>query len=132
MVRRLFRDRLHKDDEYNICFAKRGKADRTKALRSALEVARDNFFRKWGIKGTASMNIMPCSPKISPGLQAADYFLWALQRCYERREDRYLTYLWPAFSLVHDIDDIREAKYGCYYSQKKPLTLAAIEGLPGI
>jgi hypothetical protein len=132
MVRRLFRDRLHKDDEYNICFAKRGKADRTEALRSALEVARDKTFKKWGIKGSAPMNVIPCFPKISPGLQAADYFLWALQRCYEQREDRYLKYLWRAFRLVHDIDDIREAKYGCYYSQKKPLTLAAIKGLPGI
>ena len=28
--------------------------------------------------------------------------------------------------------EIREAKYGCCYSQKKPLTLAAIAGLPGI
>jgi hypothetical protein len=52
--------------------------------------------------------------------QAVDYFLWALQRFYERREDRYLKFVWPAVKLVYDIDDIRQAKYGTYYTQKKP------------
>ena len=46
---------------------------------------------------------------------------------YEKREDRYLTYLWPAIHLVQDIDDTRSARYGVYYTQKKPLTLAALE-----
>jgi hypothetical protein len=49
MVRRLFRDRLHKDDQYQIYFAKRGKSDRTEALLEALENARKNFNTKWGI-----------------------------------------------------------------------------------
>jgi hypothetical protein len=52
------------------------------------------------------------------------YFTWALQRLYERGEDRYLIYLWPAVHLVQDIDDTRKADYGVYYSQKKPLTAA--------
>ena len=51
---------------------------------------------------------------------------------YERREDRYVELLWPAFRLVHDLDDTRGKKYGVYYAQKKPLTLAALEELPGI
>ena len=28
--------------------------------------------------------------------------------------------------------DAREIQYGVYYTQKKPLTSAALEGLPGI
>ena len=40
--------------------------------------------------------------------------------------------LWPAFRLVIDIDDTREADYGRYYTQEKPLTLAALRELPGI
>ena len=62
---------------------------------------------------------------------ATDYLLWALQRLYERREDRYLQYVWPMVRLVHDVDDTHTAQYGVYYTQKKPLTLAALEGLPG-
>ena len=67
-----------------------------------------------------------------PGLQAADYFLWALQRLYERREDRYVQFLWESFSLVHDLDDMRRASYGEYYTKKRPLTRAALQDLPGI
>ena len=59
-------------------------------------------------------------------------FLWALQRLYERREERFVTLLWSRFSLVHDLDDMRQTRYGVYYTKKKPLTLAAIKDLPGI
>ena len=39
----------------------------------------------------------------------------------------------PAFHLVHDVDDTRQAPYGVYYTQKKPLILAALENdSPGI
>ena len=35
-------------------------------------------------------------------------------------------------SVVHNLDDTRQADYGVYYTRKKPLTLAALEDLPGI
>lgn len=62
-----------------------------------------------------------------------DYLLWALQRLYERGEDRYVELMWPAFRLVHDIDDTRETKYGEYYTEKNPLTLEVLkQRKPGI
>ena len=132
LVRRLFKNLLHKDDAYRICFARRGRSDRTKALQEALDKARQRFSAQWGIASAAPIHVVPATPPESVGLQAADYFLWALQRLYERGEDRYVDLLWPAFSLVHDLDDTREARYGVYYSQKKPLTLAALESSSGI
>jgi hypothetical protein len=132
LVRQLFRDRLHQDDVYEIYFARRGKSDRTAALKIALETARKRFSEKWKIISSATIQAVACYSRESAGLQAADYFLWALQRFYERGEDRYLEYLWPSFRLVRDIDDTRRYKYGEYYTQKKPLTLAAIKKLPGI
>jgi hypothetical protein len=48
------------------------------------------------------------------------------------REDRYVELLWPAFRLVNDLDDTREARYRVYYSQKEALTPAALEDVPGI
>ncbi len=129
LTRRLFKQRLHKDDEYNICFATRGFSDRTAALRKALEAARANFYRQCGIASIATINITATTPPHSPCLQAVDYFLWALQRLYERREERYLEYLWSAFKLVHDTDDTREQKYGVYYTQKNPLTLLKMPGI---
>lgn len=134
MVRRLFKNLLHKDDQYHITFAKRGQADRTLALQQALVVARNRFSRQWHITSSAPINVIPDEPPDAPGLQVVDYFLWALQRLYERREERYVEYLWDSFRVVHDLDDTRQARYGVYYTQKKPLTVAALpdESGPGI
>ncbi len=132
LVRRLFRDRLHKDDAYNIHFARRGKSDRTEALAAALEAARTRFAEKWGITSDAPLHVTASSPKRSPGLQAADYFLWALQRAYERREDRYLQLLWPAVALIHSVDDTRRARYGEYYTQRNPLRIGDPKKSPEI
>jgi hypothetical protein len=126
LTRRLFKDRLHKDDEYRIYFAKRGKSDRTEALRNALEAARAKFSSQWGVASEAPIHISASTPPLCPCLQAVDYFLWALQRLYERREDRYVEFLWSQFSLVHDMDDTRKTKYGVYYTQKNPLILSKI------
>lgn len=132
LVRSLFKERLHQDDEYHICFARRGKADRTEALSAALRAAQNRFSATRGIESKATIQVTPASPPDRCGLQVTDYFLWSLQRLYERGEDRYVTLLWPSFKLVHDLDDTREAKYGVYYTQKKPLNLAAIKDLLGI
>ncbi len=128
LTERLFRDRLHESSGYNIIFSKRGKSDRTAALRRALEAARSHFVTPQEITSRASLNIAVATPKEHAGLQAVDYFIWALQRLYERGEERYLTYLWKAFRLVHDIDDTSKTDYGVYYTQNRPLTAAALIG----
>ena len=128
LVRRLFKERLHKDDAYEVHFAKRGRSDRTAALKDSLMAARESFSEKWGITTQAPIQVIPTTPQASLCLQATDYFLWALQRLYEQGEERFLAYLWPAFRLVQDIDDQRVAKSGVYYTQKKPLTKAALDG----
>ncbi|GAB4457822.1 MAG: hypothetical protein Kow0070_10550 [Anaerolineales bacterium] len=135
LTRRLFKNLLHKDGGYEIVFAKRGASDRTAALQDALEKARQRFAQQWGIAANAPIRVISSTPLQHAGLQAADYFTWALQRLYEKGEDRYLTYLWSAVHLVQDIDDKRAAGYGVYYTQKKPLTAAALawrKKTPGI
>lgn len=117
---------------YCIYFSKRGKQDRTAALRLSLEQARERFSRARGIHSTAPISVLPRTSVDCPGLQAVDYFLWALQRLYERREDRYVAYLQFGFCMVHDLDDTRQSRHGVYYTKKKPLTIAALEDLPGI
>ncbi len=120
-VSRLFRDRLHKEDAYTVRFSKRGNRSRTEALGRAIEHARDNLRAKWGIAATAPIEIIPAKPEQSGGLQAVDYFLWALQRLYERGDDRYWEYVVSKVSLVHDVDDTRENPYGMYYTKRNPL-----------
>ena len=56
-----------------------------------------------------------------PALQAADYFLWALQRHYERGESRFVQLIWPKIGVVHAVDETALAPYGTYYTKRKPL-----------
>jgi Protein of unknown function (DUF3800) len=122
-VSQLFRERLHKHDGYKIYFAKRGSSDRTEALRKALEAARTSFYKKWGIAGTAPIEIVPANSSDVVCLQAADYCLWALQRFYERGEDRFLNLLASNVALIHDVDDTRKSGAGAFYTRANPLTL---------
>jgi hypothetical protein len=43
-------------------------------------------------------------PNATVCLQAVDYFLWAVQRFYERREIRFLDLMWPQIGEIHDLD----------------------------
>lgn len=132
-ISRLFRDRLHKEAAYTIQFSKRGNKSRTEALRHAIEHARDNLRAKWGIAATAPIEIIPAKPEQAGGLQAVDYFLWALQRLYERGEDRYWEYVVSKVSLVHDVDDARKNEYGAYYAKTNSLTKGSLnKEEPGI
>lgn len=62
MVRALFKGLLHKDDRYEIYFSKRGAQNRTAALRMALEIARERFTHRWGIRSSAVLNAIPQTP----------------------------------------------------------------------
>jgi Protein of unknown function (DUF3800) len=131
MVRRLFKERLHKYGAYRVCFARRGRADRTEALTQALDIARRRFAEEQGIAVDVAIDVVPASPVQEGALQAVDYFLWALQRAFERYEDRFLRLLWPQCSVVIDADDSREKGYGRYYTRQKPLTAAALKEAEG-
>ena len=128
---RLFKERLRQSNRYDIIFSKRGKSGRTDSLRRAIEFAPDILRNQNNLPRNVltdvPMNVSAAIPEEYAGLQAVDYFVWALQRLYERGEDRYVEYLWRAFRLVHDIDDTCKRDYGVYYTQKKPLNAAALK-----
>jgi len=118
-VRMLFKQQLHKHDHYRVVFARRGKSDRTKALLKELHVARQAFLDDKNIATDSTMDVEPAHSWERPGLQLADYCLWALQRCYERGEDRFLKAIWHKVSLIHDVDDPEGKQYGTYLHKKK-------------
>ncbi len=132
MVSRLFKTHLHVADEYQVFFSRRQKGDREVALRAALDLARKRFARTYEIAPRGLLVPTALSPSQRPELQAVDYFLWALQRVYERGEDRYVNFIWPAVGVVHDVDDTREAAYGTYYNKKRPLDAAVLKASHGV
>jgi hypothetical protein len=117
-VRMLFKQRLHTADHSRIIFARRGKSDRTEALTEQLERTRLRFLAEQGLQHAPMLEILPAYPWEQPCLQIADYCLWALQRCYERHEARFLHALWPKVSLVHDVDDPHGKRYGTYLTRQ--------------
>jgi len=124
MVKTLFRNNLHKADNNVVVFARRGKSSREKALRAAIQIAQSNFERATGKPSDKPTSIIPSTPSEYAGLQAVDYYLWALQRMYERGEDRYFEYLREHYRLIMDFDDKREGtSYGRWYSDQDPLSL---------
>lgn len=133
LVRRLFKGQLHSAGQFDVCFAWRGKSDRTEALAAALRVAQLRTATDRGVPSTGNIRVIPCFSFQQHGLQAVDYCLWALQRLYERGEDRFLQLIWPQVRLVIDVDDTRKAAYGVYYDGRRPLTAKSLgREAPGI
>ncbi|MFP4500720.1 MAG: DUF3800 domain-containing protein [Candidatus Hydrogenedentota bacterium] len=120
LVSELFRQH-HVADESYVCFAKRGARNRTAALHRALDLAKAEFARSFGYDMKGEFRIECSAPARQAGLQAVDYFLWALQRYYERAESRFIEFIWPQVGEVHDLDKLEKGRVGVIYSKKKPL-----------
>jgi CRISPR/Cas system-associated exonuclease Cas4 (RecB family) len=126
MISRIFRDKLHTADENSIVFARRGKAVREEALEDALIRARRNFETRWGKRPDRPTSIVSAYPSESVGLQVVDYYLWAVQRMFERGEERFFQLLAPQYRLIMDLDDTRNKPYGEWYSDRNPCELSKI------
>lgn len=123
LVKIVCHNKLHSADENRIVFARLGKANREKALREALVETKQEFDRRWGKRPDPPMRIEAAYPTESAGLQVADYYLWALQRMYEKQEDRFFYLLQSQYRLIRDLDDTRNKPYGEYYKDSNPLDL---------
>lgn len=123
LVKELFKGGWYKGDHFTITFAERGNKGRTGALKNALDEASKEFEQGFGFSNKAEVMIISSSPPKTPGLQAVDYFLWALQRFYERREDRFLELIWPKVAEIHDLDYVEAGRKGVFFRKGKPLTL---------
>ena len=127
MVRRIFSGRLHFDDSrYTVYFAQRGKSPRQGALLSALHNAQKDYESLAELPPTTpAIRFISGYPWQFQGLQVVDYFCWALQRLYERRDNTFWKMLWDAGKIrcVIDLDDVtRKWPNGQIYSEDNPLT----------
>ncbi len=127
LIKRLFRNLLHKADENRIVFARRGKVARKDALEQAIAKAKRNFATRWGKFHDKPTDIQSAYPSEFAGLQVVDYYLWALQRLYEVGEERFFLLLAKDYRLIMDIDDTRNKRYGEWYSDSNPLALEKVQ-----
>jgi hypothetical protein len=119
-----------------VTFAVRGSKPRTAALKGVLDEIDSGFHATFGFMPHGHTAVHSSYPSQSAGLQACDYLLWALQRFYERGEERYLAAMWPRFTRVLDLDvpTLGGKKRGVIptpveFNEKHPLTLASRAGV---
>jgi len=133
LMRSLFGKFHRLADTYEVCIARRGQSDRNEALRTALDHAERDFTSRYGFArgGEDVWRISVSTPKSDPCLQAVDYFLWAIQRFFEPRndpetglpkhEERYLNLLWPQIGEIHDLHF--GPSHGTFFNAQRLLTV---------
>ena len=124
--------------ERHVTFAVRGSKPRTASLKTVLDTIDRSFEGDFGFAPHGHTTVVSSYPAKSAGLQACDYLLWALQRFYERNEERYLHALWPKFVRVLDLDaptpkikgkpGVGALSGGVEFNEKHPLTLKSRAG----
>ena len=134
LTRHLF-SRLHGWSDHKIVFAQRGHKPRTKAFVDAIAHEGEGFARDFGLSKPKPTEVLCSVPKDHAGLQAVDYYLWALQRFYERGEARYLNFVWPQTLEVLDLDveptrkGKKSARESGIFNREHPLTLESRAGV---
>ena len=111
-------------DLVDICYATRGRKPRSQAFETAISKAESIFEKQYGAKPPSDWRVRPSVPPMEAGLQAVDYFLWAVQRFFERREERFVELIWSKVDWVHDLDLIEDGRRGVRYDQARALNLS--------
>lgn len=127
LIKRLFRNVLHKAEQNMIIFARRGITNRNTALEQAIQKAKHNFELAYNRKSDRPVKIYSAYSHENCGLQVIDYYLWALQRLFEKGEDRFFESVRDDYRLIMDLDDTRNRKYGEWYSSTNRLFLKNIK-----
>ena len=105
----------------NILFASRGNITRNEALREPLKQAEDFFEAKFGFRRSHELNVEAKGSREDECLQACDYFLWALQRHFERDESGFIEMLWDKVGEIVDLDVEHKDRRGLVYGPKQPI-----------
>ena len=68
-----------------------------------------------------TMNVEAKGSREDPCLQACDYFLWALQRHFEKDQSGYIEMLWQKVGEVVDLDSLLNGRRGTIYGPRNLL-----------
>lgn len=131
LVSRVLRDQLHQADENRIVFARRGKSFRHNAFEDSIIQAKRGFAERWGESHDKPCLIDSGYPSEFGGLQIVDYYLWAVQRLFERGEDRFFYSVASDYEVILDLDDTQNREKGEVYSENNPLELEKIKPVAG-
>lgn len=121
LTRELFGRLRQFADVINLVFASRGNITRNDALRESLAAADKQFHQTFGFERKHELNVSAMGSREDECLQACDYFMWALQRHYEREESGYIEMLWDHVGEIVDLDCESKTTSRTIYGPKRPL-----------
>lgn len=94
---------------------------RNEALKKSLEQAEDFFEAKFGFRRKHQLNVQAKGSREDECLQACDYFVWALQRHFERKESGFIEMLWGKVGEIVDLDVEHQSRRGSVYGPHRPM-----------
>ena len=109
----------------NLVFASRGNITRNEALRESLKQADQFFEAKFGFRRDHELCVEAKGSREDSCLQACDYFMWALQRHFERQESGYIEMLWGKVGEIVDLDLEHRRRRGKSYGPNSPIFLSS-------
>jgi len=128
LVSKLFENPLHKNDVNHIYYATRGSSTRQDLIENAIQVAQNTFSKKWGTPDAHEVIVYPQTPSGEPCLQVVDYMNWAVQRMFQKGEDRYFKFVQEKASYIVDLYDFEKYPKN-YYNKANPFALNKISPL---
>jgi len=124
LISHLLKNKLKNLDKLVLNVASRGKCTKNQNLEIALQKAIQRFRKKSPdstLKTKIVFNVQ--TPLSEPLLCVADYFMWSIQRVFEKGDVRSYNYLSDKISTVIDIYDVENyTNWGNYYGKKNKLT----------
>jgi hypothetical protein len=128
LIKKLFQNKLHLSKMNKIYFAVRGNKTRQKPIEEAIQRSIDSFEQRWRTKVESVFKIQPQTPSGEPCLQVIDYINWAVQRAFEKKEERFFKFIEEKIVFLVDIYDINRYPKN-FYSQKNKFDLKKISPL---
>lgn len=115
----------------SVLFARRTNGDRIAALKKAVKEGLEYRLGTGDPTFMERMSVQAGQPSDAAGLQVVDYYLWAVQRLFERGQPRYFITVAGAYHRIIDLDDKRAGPDGTVYDADNPLTLDKIKPVAG-
>lgn len=103
LVSLLFQNTLHRYQENNIYFAKRGSKSRQQPLQDAIQRGITAFEQMWNTEVNTNVYLQAHRPGGEPCLSIVDYMNWAIYRAFTRGEMRYFRTVEEKVSLLVDL-----------------------------
>ena len=128
LVSQLFQNVLHRFEDNQIYYAKRGSRDRQLPLKAAIQRGVEQFEDKFATKVVSSYKIQAQTPKGEPCLSVIDYMNWAVHRAFTRKEMRFYREVEQHVDLLVDLYDVINYPNN-WYHKKNPFNIEKITPL---